>query len=272
MSYLGDKIAHSICLEKNLRQLKDEIERDLGTLNKSNNHRVSSDKNGGCLLPASRKKNVRDGCLTCSGTKGEVVFGRAIFNSVDRLNGYKLLTYEAPFFRKENDKENNDISVRQVACDLIGIKGSEFCCVELKTNATNKDTRIPYALLEAYSYWVCANWIFENRKENLMQEIECAKRCHDVKNDKVIDKITFAVALTEEYVKGHSVEDSSLITMIETAIKKICPKAFSGYWVLSANSGRTMWEKTDEVTGRHVPRLTGPLKVVVRKSAKKLLA
>lgn len=272
MSYLGEKIKSSISLEQGLLELKKEIERDLVTLNKSNNHRVSSNKNGGCLLPASRKKNVRDGYLTCSGTKGEVVFGRAIFNSLDHLNGYKLLTYEAPFLRKENDKENKQISVRQVACDLIGIKDSELCCIELKTNAMGTVTQIPYALLEAYSYWVCANWILKHRGNDLTREVEHAKSAHKVKSEHVVEKITFAVALTEDYVKVHSAEDLSLITMIEAAIKNICPKAFSGYWVLSTNRGGRMWKKTDEVNGRHVPRLTGPLKVIVHKSAKKLFA
>jgi hypothetical protein len=270
MSYLGSKIERSICLEENLCQLKNEIEQDLKSLNQSKNHRVVDGNSGGCLVPSRAMPTVRkNNYLACChpDLNSEEALKRALFNS-GYLNGYKLIAQEAPFFRKRTDTENTEIPSRQLSCDLVGIKNSELCCIELKSNSNHECTQIPYALLEAYSYWVCANWIFQNRQQDFQSEISIAnkRRPAGTLMEKSIENITFAVAFPQQYAVDHGSKSSLLIELVEKSFKKICPSAFAGYFILSG-----LVEKTDEIDGYYIPVLKKPLIIKKHKKASKFL-
>jgi|GEM_PF-2451085 len=252
-----DNISDSETPKDKLQHLKKEIEKDLKCLSDNQNLRVCSNKkagwkknDGGCLLPC-RKNRTPTGNLSCSNNakpEEEVVFERAIFNSGE-LSGYELLTYEAPFFRHGKNNKGSEISTSSVKCDLVGLKKKEFCCIELKTNPNSPVTQIPYALLEAFSYWICATWIYENRKKDLSVEIAHANSQRpsalEPINDIQIEKISFAVAVTEKYIRDYNTGDLPLIQILEKAIENICPNHFSGYWILSPEHPKTPIEKTD---------------------------
>lgn len=270
MSYLSKKIDRCFCMEERISQLKKDIEKDLKSLNESENHRVVDDDVGGCLMPPRRIPTVRtNGFLACRhpDLNSEEVLKRAIFNSGD-LSEYKLIAQEAPFFRKWADTKNMEIPTRQLSCDLVGRTKTELCCIELKTNPEKDCTQIPYALLEAYSYWVCADWIFKNRSEDFGTEIAVAskRRQPEIFEVTPIEKVTFAVAFPQQYVDEHGAKFGLLIEHIEKAFKKICPSAFVGYFILSGTV-----KKSDEIDGYYVPLLEKPLQVIKHKTVSKFL-
>lgn len=283
-SYLEQKIKPITNPGRLLRNLQKQLRSDLNRLSTDGNLRVCSnpDKNwktndGGCLLP-NRTKLVRNNehlsCTLKNSEKSEVVLGRAIFNSGE-LNGYDLLTYEAPFFRKGNETQNKDEEEKTetsksgpVKCDLVGIKDKEFCCIELKTNPKNEDTQLAYALLEAFSYWVCAKWIYEKRRPDLRKEIKHAnsKRFHGPIDDVVINKVTFAVAVPDKYVHDYKAEDLLLVQMLEDIIKKTWPDSFAGYWVLSTGKLGNPVKRTKKTKDTYIPELTGELTAITYKT------
>jgi hypothetical protein len=186
------------------------------------------------------------------------------------LNKYKLLTYEAPFFRKGV----KDDLPGCVKCDLIGLKEKDFCCIELKSNPTNEDTQISYALLEAFSYWVCANWIFKKRKTDFKKEVSYAngQRLNGAIKDIGVTKISFAIAVPSTYVDKYMGEDLLLIQMLEETIKKNWPASFAGYWILSSSPDLdTLVKKTKERDGTYIPQLTGELNVATHRTVSAFL-
>jgi hypothetical protein len=256
-----------------VNDFKANIEAKLNELNGNDDLRIVDGKKGGVLMGPvqSRKKyeyksGSADFCLLCHknylihGNKGktpsEVPYMRALFN--DRsLSPYNLIAYETPLMRKKNKHTTKGISGREVSCDLLGINDNELCCIEVKTVPDSTGTIVPYALLEGFAYAVCLQWILNNRKQDLIDEI---KYCNDRINfNQPINpaKVTFAIAGPDKdyfrpYIekkianKKHSKEWFRR-RMCETKVLENIPminKMFAGYFVLCSSVGDIKSKKT----------------------------
>lgn len=241
--------------------LKERLESALRELFEADNLRVMDKGEGGVLrgpIKSRSSKENRTGpahqpiLLLCDKAildkeNKEVSFMRGLFNKARSLGDYSLVAYETPLMRKKSGAHS-----RAVSCDLLGVSGNEMCCIEIKTNPDPETTRPQYALIEAFAYGVCLNWLTHNCKKELLEELNLCYKSYlgTAGLGKLPQNISFAVAAPQSYfkayakqeLKGHGEEwflrRKKESKVIEKAIKKHCSKSFkfAGYFSIPYDS------------------------------------
>jgi hypothetical protein len=281
MSFLADMIKDIIRIAGNgtvgtvsneIDKFKDQLGKQLKILEASKDLRVYDKTNGGALRGPikSRKKYESNGKLLCDigymtygsgGVPSEVPYMRALFNG-RIMDAYKIIAYETPLMRKKEKNINEDISGREVSCDLMGIKGNELCCIEVKTVPDKPATNLPYALLEGFAYATCLNWLLKNKNysNEINNEVElCCKTFGLHPPSQSVSKATFAIAAPkDDYFKPYAIEKmaghspewfkrrKNEAGLIQKAILKNYKDLFAGYIVVSCSVRDCGWNKTNK--------------------------
>jgi hypothetical protein len=280
-SFLSELIEN---LRKNLtedavKKFRTEVVQKMESLSKCGNLRVHDSEKGGVLRGPKKRRspteNSENGTILCQkqyldSGKLEVPYFRSLFNSDDRKINVGdqvvgLVGYETPLMRKWDDSKNQDISRREVACDLVGITNNlEVLCIEGKVNPNRKATDIFFGILESYAYGICVDYLLSDKhRETFKKEIEVC--INDFRTDLDINELTklkaaFALAAPVEYFQTYfdpqSRKKKSFGELVEEASKLLRflrnqhnPNWY-GFMVISAPCHSSIKHEGDRLIGK----------------------
>jgi hypothetical protein len=262
---------YDIIIEKELNKIIQQLDDIISRLYRSNNLRIFDPREGGMFrgnIDSRKNKlehwNEKDEFveLFCnqSNLNKEVGFSRALFNSRsiefnglknDEAHELKFLSYESPLIRKKTANLNKDIGNPFARCDLIAIDKNKIATVEVKVDSYGNNTRLPFALLEAFFYGYILNRISKKYgKSELIAEAEFCAREFGLDKYNLTDnfEIIYYIGAQKSYFSGYIIDKKEkpqryLYTQnwlfetknIEKAISKLntnLPK-FGGYIVFS---------------------------------------
>jgi hypothetical protein len=267
ISVAGD--GNAVDIFSKISKFKNQLEDILKILQESNDLRVHDLENGGALrgpLKSRRKYELHQKSnhkLCCherymkyghNDAPSEVPYMRSLFNG-RVMDGYEIIAYEMPLMRKKTKNKNRDINGREISCDLLGLKGNELCCIEVKIIPYNNATNLPYALLEGFAYAACLKWLLKNHTDEINNEVNfCCKSFERADPTQSIEKATFAIAAPEsDYFMPYAIKEIKdlskkrlskewfrrrikEINIIEKAITEKFKDWFAGYMVLSQSA------------------------------------